>query len=646
VSGRHPFGGAGGRHYLEDVPLPEARARWAAAFERGGVTLPLPVERVPVEEALGRVTAEPVWATRSSPPFDSAAMDGVAVRASDTVGASETTPVLLRLGEDAVPVDTGDAMPAGQDAVIMLEHLQRRGDEVEILTAVPPYQHVRHIGEDVTATELLLPEGHRLRAPDLASAAAAGATKIAVRRRPQVGVLPTGDELVPIGEQPGPGQIVDTNGLMLAAQVQEAGAVAERHPIVRDDREALKGAILDLAGRCDLVLVNAGSSAGADDHTAGLIEELGDLAVHGVAVKPGHPVVLGVVSGTPVIGVPGYPVSAALTFEIFALPLLAQMEGAPQVERPRVSARLARKLASSLGEDEYVRVRLGRVGAGLVAAPLSRGAGVLTSLVRADGLLRVPAAEEGLHAGSIVDVDLLRAMAEVEHAIIAVGSHDLVLDLASSALRRRDPRLSLASSNVGSLGGLIAVRDGLCHLAGSHLLDPDTGRYTWPDVHRVLGDRPVEIVRLARRQQGLIVPPGNPAGLRSLEDIVGFDVTYVNRQRGSGTRVLLDHELERLGAGADDVRGYVREEYTHLAVAAAVASGRADCGLGILAAARAFGLGFVPVAWEPYDLVIPERSPVLEPLFDLLADERFAREVEELGGYDASEMGDAVPDNA
>jgi putative molybdopterin biosynthesis protein len=391
--------------------------------------------------------------------------------------------------------------------------------------------------------------------------------------------------------------------------------------------------------------MNAGSSAGADDHTAGLVEELGDLAVHGVAVKPGHPVVLGVVAGTPVIGVPGYPVSAALTFEIFALPLLAQMEGAPQAERPRVSARLSRKLASSLGEDEYVRVRLGRVGSGLVAAPLSRGAGVLTSLVRADGLLRVPAAEEGLHAGSAVDVALLRSMAEVDHAIIAVGSHDLVLDLASSALRRRDPRLSLASSNVGSLGGLIAVRDGLSHLAGSHLLDPETGRYTWPDVHRVLGNRPVEIVRLARRRQGLIVPPGNPAGLRGLEDIVGFDVTYVNRQRGSGTRVLLDHELAKLGAGPDDVRGYVREEYTHLAVAAAVASGRAECGLGILAAARAFGLGFVPVAWEPYDLVIPERSPVLDPLFDLLGDRGFAREVEALGGYDASEMGEPVPDS-
>jgi putative molybdopterin biosynthesis protein len=638
----HPFGGRGGRHYLHDVPMADALERWDAAMQAAGVQLPLEAEQIAVRDALGRVTAAPVWANRSSPPFDAAAMDGVAVRAAETVGASETTPLRLRLGDQAVAVDTGDPMPDGFDAVIMLEQLQRYGEQVEILSAAPPYQHVRSIGEDVTAMELLLPEGLRLRPVDLAAIAAAGVAEVAVRRRPRVGIVPTGDELVPLGQEPPPGSILDTNSLMLESQVREAGAEPDVHAIVPDDPDRLAAVVAEMASRCDLVLVNAGSSAGADDHTAALVERLGSLAVHGVAVRPGHPVVLGVVERTPVIGVPGYPVSAALTFELFALQLLARMEGAPMRRRPQVTARLARKLASVLGEDDHIRVRLGRVRGRLVAAPLSRGAGVLTSLVRADGLVVVPASEEGIHAGTEVDVELLRDREEVEHAIVAVGSHDLVLDLAGTWLRRRDPRIGLASGNVGSLGGLIALRDGLSHVAGSHLLDPPTGRYTWPDVRRVLGDAPVEVIRLVRRQQGLILPPGNPRGIAGMADLVSGGVRYVNRQRGAGTRVLLDHLLAGLGASPEDVTGYVREEYTHLAVAAAVASGRADAGLGVLAAARAFGLDFVPVAWEPYDLVLTERAEVLDPLFELLADERFRREVEELGGYDASEMGQPV----
>jgi putative molybdopterin biosynthesis protein len=642
MSGEHPFGGRGGRHYLHDLPLTEALSRWEAVMDAADCRLPLEAETVPVGDALGRVTAEPVWATRSSPPFDAAAMDGVAVRAGETVGASETTPLRLRLHEQAVPVDTGDPMPDGYDAVVMLEQLQRLGDEVEILAAVPPYHHVRSVGEDVTAGELLLPEGHRMRPADVAAAASAGATRLTVRRRPRVIVAPTGDELVDVGEEPGPGRILDTNSLLLVSQVQEAGARVERLAITPDDPERLAQVLFDAASRCDLLLVNAGSSAGADDYTAQVVERLGRLAAHGVAVRPGHPVVLGVIGSTPVIGVPGYPVSAALTVEIFALPLLARMEGAAPAERPQAAARLARKLPSAMGEDEYVRVRLGRVGDGLVAAPLSRGAGVLTSLMRADGLLVVPAGEEGVHAGATVQVELLRSRSEIDRTIVAVGSHDLVLDLAGSWLRRRDPRASLASSNVGSLGGLIAVRDGLCHLAGCHLLDPESGQYTLPDVRRVLGDRSVEVIRLVRRQQGLIVKPGNPLGLRGLEDLSQQGVRYVNRQRGSGTRVLLDHELAVRGIDPDRVTGYGREEYTHLAVAAAVASGRADCGLGILAAARAFGLDFVPVAWEPYDLVIPARAPVLDPLFELLSDDRFREAVEQLGGYDAGQMGSAI----
>jgi putative molybdopterin biosynthesis protein len=590
---------------------------------------------------MGRVTAEPVWATRSSPPFDAAGMDGIAVRAADTVGASETSPVYLDADHYDV-VDTGDPMPAGRDAVVMREHVHYADGAAELRAAVPPYQNVRSVGEDVSTAELLLPEGHRLRAVDLAAAAAAGSTQLRVRRAPVVTILPTGDEVRPVGTQTGPGQILDTNSLMLASQAREAGCEAHCLPIEPDDPARIGQAVRAAVASCDLLIIVAGSSAGRDDYTARIVAELGTLAVHGVAVRPGHPVVLGVVGRTPVLGAPGYPVSAALTFDIFAEPMLASLEGAGPRRRQRTPARLARKLASPLGLDDWVRVRLGVVGSGMVATPLPRGAGVLTSLVRADGLLVVPAGLEGHHAGAEVEVELLRGLDEIFRTIVAIGSHDLVLDLAASALRADDPGVTLASSNVGSLGGLVALRDGLCHLAGSHLLDPETGEYTLPYLDRVLAGQDVRVIRLVHRDQGLIVAPGNPLGLRDIGDVGTPGVRYVNRQRGAGTRVLLDHELRLRGLSPEAIDGYQREEPTHLAVGAAVASGRADAGLGILAAARAFGLDFVPVTREPYDLVVRAEdagSPRLAPLWALLRSERFQASVRDLGGYHTEEMG-------
>src|SRR6516162_6652605 len=490
--------------FIRDVPAAGALEAWRSARQAGGCPDRLPAERVRLEDAAGRVTAEPIWATRSSPPFDAAGMDGIAVRAADTLGASETTPVYLEPDTYDV-VDTGDPMPPGRNAVVMREHVHYAGAAAELRAAVPPYQHMRSVGEDVSTAELLLPEGHRLRAVDLAAAAAAGATELLVRRRPVVAVLPTGDEVRPVGTQTGPGEILDTNSLMLAAQAREAGCEAHALPIEPDDPAGLAKAVSAAVASCDLLIIVAGSSAGRDDYTAQIVGQLGTLAVHGVAVRPGHPVVLGVVDGTPVLGAPGYPVSAALTFDIFAEPLLAELAGAPPHQRPRATARLARKLASPLGLDDWVRVRLGVVGGVMVATPLPRGAGVLTSLVRADGLLVVPAGLEGHHAGEEVGIELLRGIDEIAGTIVAIGSHDLVLDLAASALRAEDPMITLASSNVGSLGGLVALRDGLCHLAGSHLLDPATGEYTLPYLDRIPGLSDVSVIRLVHRDQGLMV---------------------------------------------------------------------------------------------------------------------------------------------
>ncbi len=627
--------------FLHDVPLHRALERWKDVCRDAGCPERVGPTTIRLHDAVGRVTAEPIWAARSSPPFDSAAMDGIAVRSSQTVGATESSPLRLP-PERFVVLDTGDPLPDGFDAVVMREHVHYVDGHAELRGAVVPYQHVRSIGEDISATELLLPAGHRLRPVDVAAAAASGATQVSVRRAPVVTILPTGDELRPVGSELAPGELLDTNSLMLAGQARELGCDTIVFPIEPDDQLRIADAIRGAVTKSDLLIIIAGSSAGRDDYTAQLVDELGELAVHGVAVRPGHPVVLGAIDSTPVIGAPGYPVSASLTFDIFAAPVVAALEGATPVPRPRTRARLTRKLASVIGMDDWIRVRLGRVGGSLVASPLPRGAGVLTSLVRADGLLVVATEVEGHHAGADVEVSLLRSLDEIEKTIVAIGSHDPVLDLASSMLRATDPGVTLSSGNVGSMGGLIALRDGLCHIAGSHLLAPDSGEYTIPYVEQLLAGRQIAIVRLVHREQGLLVAPGNPLGLRGVADLSRPRLRYVNRQPGAGTRVLLDYELRRRDIDPDAIVGYAREEPTHFAVAAAIAAGRADCGMGVAAAARAFGLDFVPVAREPYDLVL-ERDTLddmrLAPLWDLLRTAGFRSAVEDLGGYDTTEMG-------
>ena len=636
----------GRRYYLSNVPLDKAVERFHEALRRAGALSLSPAEEVPVEDAGGRVTAGPIWAKTSSPHYDSAAMDGIAVRAADTTGASETSATRLTIGEQALWVDTGDPVPDGYDAVVMVEHVHEVDEAtVEIQAPVPPYHHVRPLGEDMVASELLLPESHLLRPVDLGACAAAGVTKVPVRRRPTVAVIPTGSELVPAGSIAAAGEIVEFNSIMLAGLVDEWGGRAARLASVPDDFDRLRDALLEAVRRSDIVIINAGSSAGSEDHTAQLVEEMGELIVHGVAYRPGHPVVLGIVKGTPVLGIPGYPVSAVLTCELFVKPLVELRLGVQTQPRRRVEATMARKVVSPMGEDEHVRVALGRVGQRMVATPIQRGAGVITSLVRADGLLTVPRLSEGVEAGSMVEVELLRPEEEIERKIVATGSHDLTLDLLASLLRRTDPGLTLSSSNVGSLGGLMALNRGEAHLAGSHLLDEETGEYNVTFVRRYLEGRDVVILHLVGRTQGLMVPTGNPLGIASLEDLFRDGVSFVNRQRGSGTRVLLDYKLKQLNQHPDGIVGYEREEYTHLAVAAAVAAGRADTGLGILSAARSMGLDFVPMLNERYDLVIPAQfydSELLTPLLVLIRSDEFKSEVGALGGYDTSGTGEVV----
>ena len=560
---------------LRNVDAATAFEAWLDALREAGGLQPLAVESIGLAAAVGRVAAHAALARRSSPPFDAAAMDGIAVAAVATRGAPLTLP------PDAFrPIDTGDPLPPGTDAVVKREDVVvETGATVEC--EVMPWLNVRQIGEDVAAGDVLVQSGRRLTPADLAVVASAGETAITVTRRPVVAILPSGDELVPLGSDPRPGELVETNSLMLGAMVEQAGGVARRGPIVPDEPELLAAALEAAAASADLVLLIAGSAKGTDDHTVAVIDEVGRVIVEGVAVKPGHPVVLGLVGRTPVMGVPGYPVSAALAFELFAGPLLAAVADDVTPVRPRVRATARAEIRSTPRSDEWVRVRVGRVGGERVVMPLRRGAGVLSSLAHADGLVLVPVGSSSVEEGDEVEVELLQPLEAIDGALLVTGSTDPLLDhLAAGHDLRADPD--------GSTNGAASLEAGRCHLA---LV--------------VSEDMPAAAITLAawERQLGLIVAPGNPLEIDSVEALSRPGVRAVNRRPGSSTRRLLDALLAGHAIDPVAVDGYSREARSHAAAAAAIAAGAADCALGVRSACTRQSLDFVPLASQTLALV-------------------------------------------
>lgn len=637
--------------YLDSLPRKQAEKLWWEKLHAVNYFTNVPVEEVAISEALGRVTAYCVYARRSVPHYNGAAMDGIAVRAQDTFGAGETTPKklhVLKAGEPLIDagcyiVDTGDLMPAGTNAVIMVEDVHLSEGYAAIIAAAAPWQHVRVIGEDIVANEMVLPEHHVITPSDIAALLAAGLENVAVVAKPKVTVIPTGSELVATQQELTPGAILDVNSHMLCAAVTTWGGEPTRHEIVYDDYQKIKTAIADSLQVSDMVITNAGTSAGTEDFTADILAELGEVLVHGVAIKPGKPVILAICQGKPVIGLPGYPVSAMLTAELFVRNALCARQKLPQSADETVAATISRQIYSHIGVEEYVRVSLGEVQGKIVAAPLGRGAGLISSLTKAQGMLVINETKDGLPAGTVTEVKRFDRQ-QTSQNILSVGSHDLALEILGVFLRRQ-ANLALSCANVGSMGGIMAVRNNEAHIAGVHMLDEQTGEFNVSYVNRYLKNKASWcLVHLAMREQGLLVMPGNPKGIQGLLDLVRSDIEYVNRQRGAGTRMLLDYQLQKLGIECSKIAGYDKEVGTHMAVAATIAGGAADAGMGIRAAAKALGLDFIPVAQEQYDLIFnfsaqDERQALI---IKILQSSEFRQQVEALGGYDLKEAGKLI----
>lgn len=620
--------------YLTNVPLDQAVKAYLAFLEARGMTYR--TETVPVQEALDRVTAQAVYARICAPHYNASAMDGVALDAALTFGATETTPVRLEPSQ-YVPVDTGDPLPDGCDAVVMIEDCVRDGDGIRFYQAAAPWQHVRQIGEDVSAGDMILPSFTPVEPAAAGALLAGGVWEVEVLKKPRVAILPTGDEIVPPGKTPARGEIIEFNSTIFSGLLRRYGAEPVTYPIVRDTYEAVAAMLARAASECDLVLLCAGTSAGRDDGTTTAIKRLGEVLYHGVAVKPGKPAVLGAIGAVPVIGVPGYPVSGIVVLETLAAPVIRRLLMRPEAPAENAQVRLGRRLNSSLKYREFVRATLSTDADGkLTATPLQRGAGVVTSFVKADCLLDVPQAREGYEAGETAEAQLLRPLSCIRNTLHVIGSHDPLIDEAADLLKRSDPGMAVSSAHVGSTGGILAVRRGEAQLAGIHLLNPADGVYNVSYIERYFPEGGAALIECVQRVQGFMVAQGNPKRIGGVSDLSRPDVSYVNRQRGAGTRVLLDYLLTQNGLTPDRIRDYAREEATHTAVAAQIAAGTADCGLGILSAARIYDLDFIPVCSEQYDLLAPVGAlddPRVRAFLDILGGEAFAARLRALGGY-------------
>ena len=596
-------------------------------------------EEINAEDAAGRITAEAVYAKTCDPVYNAAAMDGIAVFADNTRKASDKNPLTLKEGADFLYVNTGNPVPSGFDSVIMIEDvIKRGGNTVQIVAPSYPWQHVRVVGESVVATEMILPSFRKIRAMDIGAVLAGGNDKIKVIKKPRVGIIPTGGEMVESAAELKTGRLRESNTRVFAALTAEYGAIPKRYDIVEDSEKQLAAAIKKALFENDMVVINAGSSAGTKDFTVRIIEKLGKVYTHGLAVKPGKPTILAEIDGKPVIGVPGYPVSAYIIFSKAVKKVIDKMSGAESEPAEIITVELTKRVTSSLKHEEFIRVAIGEVEGRMVAAPLERGAAAVMSMVKADGIITVPRNSEGVEAGELQEAELLKPLSEIKKSLVIVGSHDMIIDVLGDSI-------PVSSAHVGSLSGIMAMKKNACNIAPIHLLDEKTGEYNVSYVKKYFDKGTMALVKGVGRIQGILAEKGNPLNIGSVEDIYRGKYMFANRQGGAGTRILFDYLLKKCNISSADIRGYDKEFTTHLAVATAVKSKTFDCGLAIMTAANIMELDFIPVGREDYDFLV--RRDFLEDerfinFYNTLTGAEFKAKLDELSGYAYDRIGEIL----
>ncbi len=620
---------------------------------------PAGVEEVSLEDALGRVLAEDVYAPLDHPPFDRSEVDGYAVRAEDTFGADEENPAELqvigsiRVGEQStrevkpgctLEIATGAMLPRGANAVVMEEHTHRDGDRVLIYKSVAPGQNVATAGSDISMGDLLLRKGTRLDPRSIGVLAAMGVRRVRVYRRVRVAVFSTGDEVVEPGEPIRPGQVYDVNSFYMISALREMGVHADFAGHLPDNFDVMRDTLAEAIRKYDVVITSGGTSAGAGDLVYRVIDNLGKpgVLVHGLRIKPGKPTVIGVVEGKLFFGMPGFPLSCAMVFDRIVKPLIAKLAGLELPPARRVRARFPYRLRAGGGRAWLLPVSLVDTGDGYAAYPVSLSSGAVSPLLAADGYVFVPENKEIIEEGEIVEATLFTESVRPS-SLVVIGSHDIALSriLAATGLIRESKIIP-----VGSLRGWHAAARGEADIAPTHLLDEETGEYNVPFIRKLGLQGKVRLVRGYKRRVGLLVRKGNPKNIRGIEDLLRSDIAFVNRVKGSGIRTLLDIMLRRIarekGIVFDElvsrIKGYTYEVRTHTAVAAAVAQGRADVGLAAEIAARLYNLDFIPLSEEIVDFIIPSErmeKQSVKNFIESLRTNSIRELLNSLPGYDA-----------